>query len=405
MLNYEFEKKRLFGLLGRHLVETFKEYNCFIAGGTITSLFCNREVNDFDVYFRSEKDLIAFVYEIWGTDNWIVSSTDKATAINMGGKDVQLIHFRYFESTDDIFKTFDYTACMGAFDFQSEEFSLHPDFLRHNSQRVLNYNPETAFPIVSLLRVAKYQDKGYSISKAELIKVILSCMNLDINSWDELKDQVGGMYGVNYDKMFEDVQEEEFSLEKAIEYISNLSHEVTYYEYPEPMNFDSVEDFLRKIVKDIKFYYFTLPNADGAKYFLILPNGDLESLYHKPEDAIEIDPYEYFSDLKFYKFVRKTEVGRYKSYHDPSFYYEIGTEVEPRNGYLYFNAYGDLSHSTFYDREDKVCLEVEVDISDIAQLSDYRREVRVRKCRVIREVPEGEWIKHRKIRNADELPF
>jgi hypothetical protein len=49
---YEFEKNKLYSILGKSLVENLKCCHAYIAGGTITSLFCNREYNDIDIYFR-----------------------------------------------------------------------------------------------------------------------------------------------------------------------------------------------------------------------------------------------------------------------------------------------------------------------------------------------------------------
>jgi hypothetical protein len=407
-MGYKFEKKRLYSMLGQELVETLKTYNCFVAGGTITSLFCNREVKDFDVYFRSEKDLVAFMYDVWGTSNWIVSSTGKATAMLLEKKEVQVIHFDYFNSAEEIFNTFDFTSCMGAFDFKTEEFSLHPDFMRHNSQRVLKFNPETAFPIVSLLRVAKYQDKGYKISKTEYIKIVLTCMEMssEITNYEQLKDQLGGMYGINYDKMFEEIEDEEFSLKKAIEYISDLEYDDEYYEKNEPQAIHRVEDILENIVGDLGIKYFTLgkKSLGRDKYYLILPNGDVKTCYVRPEKYEEISASEYFKDLKVYKFVKKLG-GHYCSYHDDSFAYEIGAEVVPKNKYLYFNTFGDLESSPFCNNEDKACLEVEFDIEDLDDFGVYGCEIKLTKCRVIREVPKGEWIKKTKIKDDEECWF
>lgn len=51
-MSYEFEQKKLYNYLGKVLVESLKRNRAYIAGGSITSLFCNREINDFDIYFR-----------------------------------------------------------------------------------------------------------------------------------------------------------------------------------------------------------------------------------------------------------------------------------------------------------------------------------------------------------------
>ncbi|WP_223837439.1 hypothetical protein [Bacillus swezeyi] len=138
---------------------------------------------------------------------------------------------------------------MGAFDFKTEEFILHHDFLKHNSQRILKFNSNTAFPIVSLLRVQKYADRGYTISKPEFIRVVLTCMNLEIETYDELKEQLGGMYGVNYDKLFEEEKDEDFELTSAIDKIANITLDEGYFKEPVSLEFDNLDEILQGIIK------------------------------------------------------------------------------------------------------------------------------------------------------------
>lgn len=112
---------------------------------------------------------------------------------------LQLICFDTFDTPKKIFDTFDFTVCMGCYDFKKEKFVLHSDFLKHNSQRILMFNDKTRFPIVSALRVDKYKQKDYTISKTEYLRIILTCMDLHIDNYEDLKEQLGGMYGVNGD--------------------------------------------------------------------------------------------------------------------------------------------------------------------------------------------------------------
>lgn len=182
-MNLTYEKSKLYDYLD-NMIDELKDAKVFVAGGLITSLFCNREINDIDIYFRDKESFISFMYKMYnGSTIW--SHTKKATLFVKDDKHAQLIHFKFFESAQDIFDTFDFTVCMGCFDFATEEFIFHPDFLRHNSQRILEFNPNTAYPIVSALRIQKYEKKGYRISKPEFLKVILACLKLQITSYDE----------------------------------------------------------------------------------------------------------------------------------------------------------------------------------------------------------------------------
>lgn len=398
-MNFQFEKNKLYAYLGSDLVDALKHYKAYIAGGTITSLFCNREINDIDVYFRSEDDIIKFLIDTWEEQKWIVTQTKKATLLVYEDVKVQLIHFDYFKSPQDIFDTFDFTVCMGCFDFSTEEFILHEDFLKHNSQRLLKFNSSTAFPIVSLLRVKKYQDKRYYISKPELIRIVLTCMNLDINTYEGLKEQLGGMYGINYDKLFQDVDEEEFDLQTAIDKIANITLSEDYFVKPEPVEFTNLEDILDNIsTKPIRI----LEVNDNT--FRIGYDGLLAKIDQKPDNYELINTYEFFYKTKFYKYVKK-ENGKYFSLYNPKFEYKIGEEVVAEGssggtgyfnhgGKLHFNEKSDINRSPYRNYTDAVLIEVEVKPEDFVDVDGH---VLVKKCHVVREVPKEEWEKFNQV--------
>ncbi len=225
---YEYENRKLRKYLGNDLYNTFKKYNCIIAGGSILSIFNNTEINDIDLYFRSANDMSDFLHnEMAGT--WIIAHTKKAFLFKCDGVKIQTIYFKYFNSPEEIFETFDFTVCMAAFDFKSEEFVLHEDFLRHNVSKILKFNERTAYPIVSALRVAKYKNKGFSISKPEYIKILLTILSLKIDNYDDLKEQMGGMYGENYDSLLEPKAGEAFDISSIIENLGRLGE--TDYDY------------------------------------------------------------------------------------------------------------------------------------------------------------------------------
>ncbi|MCM3109938.1 hypothetical protein [Lederbergia lenta] len=391
-MNFTFEKNKLYAYLGKDLVNALKRHDAYIAGGTITSLLSNRDINDIDVYFRNEESAIGFIQEFWEDRIHVVSHTKKATHfVYPTGHDpinLQVIHFNYFNSPEDIFETFDFTVCMGCFDFRGEEFIIHNDFLKHNSQRILKFNSKTAFPIVSLLRVQKYEDKGYKISKPEFIRIILTCMDLKIESYEELKEQTGGMYGECYDKLFEDVDSEDFNLQVAIEKIANLALSEDYFNKPVSLKFEDVEDILDTISKKPVTYINI--NDDHYK---VGYDGLLKIIEDKPENYTQVDTNKFFSETKFYKFVDKRD-GEYFSFYNNKFEYELCKEITAssegrNNGTLYFNEKPDLHNSTYDSREGKAAIEVMINPKDFINAHDG--VVEAKKCFVIREVPKEEY--------------
>lgn len=394
-MNIQFEKNKLYAYLGEDLVNALKKHKAFIAGGTITSLFCNREINDIDVYFRNEEAAINFVSEIWDDQKWVVSHTKKATQILYDDVNVQIIHFQYFNTAEDIFNTFDFTVCMGCFDFSTEEFVLHPDFLKHNSQRILKFNSETAFPIVSLLRVQKYEDKGYTISKPEFIRIILTCMNLEINTYEDLKEQLGGMYGINYDKLFEDVKDKEFDLHEAINKIANITLSEDYFTKPDPVEFNELEDILDTIAKKpVKVLEIR------GKLYKIGYDGLLRKIDKKPECYTDVNPEDFFKQNKLYKYVKKVN-DKYFSFYDDKFEYIVGKVVEANYdkklyrgdnhaGKLHLSEKYDLE-TTYKEKSNAVLIEVEITPEDFIDLEFGH--ITAKRCKTLREVPKEEYKK------------
>lgn len=190
--------KQIEEVCGEWLWEFVTEPGVWIAGGTLSSIACNREVNDIDVYFEDEacmKKVLGSLRKDGSFSPLVI--TDRAVSIYDYYQDrvVQFITYKTFPTMKELFKSFDFTVCMGACSPSQGIEEYHPDFWPHNSQRVLNFNEGTDFPLASVMRVHKYREKGYSISKAQMVKMLLRVSQLDIKSWEDLKEQVGGQYG------------------------------------------------------------------------------------------------------------------------------------------------------------------------------------------------------------------
>lgn len=210
---YTNEKQSILFALG-DVYHLLRECDAILAGGAITSLFTRKEINDYDIYFHSEEGFSHFMREIYNIntdamsdmrDCRVANYTDRSILTKVSGDvDVQLIVYKFFEKGYiDIFNSFDFTVNMGAFHFKEEEFVFHPDFLKHNAQRMLSFNHNTDYPLISSLRVQKYVKRGYTISKAEMLKVLFACVKKDYKDWETVKDEVGSMYGLNPDEVFD----------------------------------------------------------------------------------------------------------------------------------------------------------------------------------------------------------
>jgi len=122
-MNTEIEKKKLVKYINNpKLLEILKSAKCFIAGGAITSIFSNRDINDIDVYFRDFNSLnhvlqaIFNVYEenddgtfdpafedLASHELIYTNHTDKSILFTKGELKVQLIYFKFFNYSSKTF--------------------------------------------------------------------------------------------------------------------------------------------------------------------------------------------------------------------------------------------------------------------------------------------------------------
>lgn len=268
------EKKKLKSLLSKEIWGLFAHYGAMVAGGAVTSLFTNRDINDIDVYFPSEESLVRTIAAIYGNDDYTDQEIDSFSLVFKGksqrtlmceykGQEVQLMTFKYFANPQEIFDTFDFTVCMGAYDCKNDEFVFHEDFMQHNAQKYLKFNNGTAYPIMSLMRVNKYQDKGYEISKSEYLRVLCACLKLKVSSWEDVKDHCGGMYGYDMSKAFD--ESKEFSLDELSEQLSTIhERDCKLYVPQQDKNFEFIE--VIKSFVNVPPLQQEDPNFDDSKY-------------------------------------------------------------------------------------------------------------------------------------------
>ena len=403
---YEFEKNKLKAYIGKKQYELFKSYRCILAGGAITSLFTNKPINDLDIYFRCKDDVMQFfVNEIMSTNIWVLANTKKAFLFKQSQSDVliQLIYFQTFKTAEDIFDTFDFTACMGAYDFDKEEFVFHDDFFKANSQRHLMFNSSTAFPLVSALRVEKYKEKGYSISKTEYLRILLTCMNLHIDNYEDLKDQLGGMYGVDYDEIIQPKEDEEFDLPAIIERMSQIIYSPDYFK---PLTTQ------KEIEPTIAYIYRILGETmDVYKCkdkLLTVVNGYFEDITSdvdlKTDNVRLMELSELFKPgFKLYKIVSK-KGRRYFSNFDGKFEYVPGefavgkgvTYYPKKNvGIFGFQTIGETIESRGPVSKNEVIIELEVESANEIININSDNAIEVSRAKFTREVPAEEYDKEK----------
>lgn len=202
------------------LIARFKKHHVIIAGGAIRSVFAGEHIGDYDLYFKTKQDYDGLLAKFKKDEKYsLIFSTDNAETFVNDDIKIQLIKIPELicKNPVEIVNQFDYTVCMGAYDFDSAEFILHEKFLEHLSLRELYYNIDAKYPLASLFRVRKYLSKGYKISGVEIIKLGLSINNLQMNNYQDLKIQLQGIDTAFLSELTDKLMSEEY-IEKKYDF-------------------------------------------------------------------------------------------------------------------------------------------------------------------------------------------
>lgn len=369
-MNYKSEINKLQSLVSEDTWNILVETNAIIAGGAITSVFCNRDVNDLDIYLRNESDFELFIDLVFDGSYSLIANNMTNRSIMFRDKetsqDVQLIVYKFFPTVDELFKDYDFTCNMGALEFVDEQPSLvlHEVFMKHNSQRYLEFNEGTAYPLISALRVQKYVEKGYFCPKAQFLRILLAVNKKNIDSWDKLKDEIGGMYGLNMDEIFN--EDEEFSLESAMDTLNEIESDNNFVKFNESITKQTILDTIA--LRDVSDSSRIV--ADGKLFKNVMLNTDQDS--EKGEDGT----YQSCYNTKFkYTVGESVNGGREGVYCYDG--YDVLTGIYSENGYILELEGGELkeSSSSFYGlAENKKQL-----VGDVKVVNAYTRIQFIRK--------------------------
>jgi hypothetical protein len=221
------------------LYDELKNCHTIIAGGAIRSVFANEIISDFDIYFKTNNDLLIFLKRMLELDIQSKYTTALAKTFIANDMRVQLITISDLicENPKNIIEQFDYSVCMGAYDLDTQEFTLNENFLEHIARRELYYNIKGKYPLASLFRLRKYFKKGYTISGTEIIKLGLSINNLNIKDYRELKQQLEGIDTLFLEQLTNKLLTSEYA-NKKYDFNEFLNLVDEYYQ-------DKLEEFLK----------------------------------------------------------------------------------------------------------------------------------------------------------------
>lgn len=325
-MDRQYYKHKLFSYLGEDMVTHLKNSNAIIAGGAIRSLICDEEIKDIDTYFRSQNDLINFMNEERiKSSTHIKSVTKRSITFSKDKLICQLIFFSYYSSPEEIFKDYDFTVCMGAYDFKIDDFVFHEDFFVDNATKKISINKGTKYPLISMFRLFKYKQKGYDFPQKQLLELAKAINKFDYNNEEVVKDQTQGFYGIVDDE--------------------------------KPLKWET--ETLEYFISD-KIEYF---ESDNKKINSITLDEIPSCVFEQFKDKmVKVE----FKPIIVYKYVKRESEGVWSSFYDSNFKYYVNEIATPRNidrygAGIYFTYKKNDKYTTCANHKDAVQIALRID--------------------------------------------
>lgn len=163
-----------------------QEGETWLAGGALRTLFSEKEtIADFDIFFKNKGSLsqakagllASGFKQVFACPRGELFTFFKKHDFDMqnmklhdtAGVKVQCIARRFYKDADDLINSFDFTACMAAYD--SKTLVLDKRMISSVKTKVLELN-HLEYPVASLNRMMKYKEKGYTIPEKTLVSIV-----------------------------------------------------------------------------------------------------------------------------------------------------------------------------------------------------------------------------------------
>jgi len=360
--------------------------DCYIAGGAVLSTMTKTSIADYDIYPKNENGMLT-AFDACLSDGYCVNITENAVTFkinqtNEAGERMicQVITFDTFKTHQQIFESFDFTVSMGAFDCDTKNYHFDKRFWPDIASKSLGFNPNTKYPLNSLLRLSKYKEKGFYFSKAELLKLGIAIIESGLPaSWKELEDQIGGTYGREIKLNSDGI---EFTIENMYKLFDDMGNFSNYEEENGKFHDKDIRSLSLMFSKDTEIRYFKVGDE-----IMIDFDGVISSMPEEAETFIDRPNWIDVSDETRvgYKYVRYQNGD---AYYTPGIRtgstvrYEIGKyATEPNHPHIFVNP---RKQNRKWGNNKLTEIQVEYKYSDIKK-SMRPNEIQVETIKDIRE--------------------
>lgn len=171
------------GSVLEHLIEILPKCNedgPWIAGGALHRTYRKLSLSDsdVDVFFKNKEQLDKYLLELnsnalstgkYSVKSYIVSEWHHTMVISYMDTEwkIQCVSFKYFDTIEDLFRSFDINVCRIAYDGNNVLFEHNVINDIHNNHLSFDEN-SINYPSVTLKRLVKYIKMGYNIEDKDL---------------------------------------------------------------------------------------------------------------------------------------------------------------------------------------------------------------------------------------------
>jgi|SRR5581483_5493578 len=160
------------------------DIDCWVAGGAIRSYFENKTPRDIDIFCATNDDQIAARNALRKEFKFVLNS-DYSVRFDVEGLTVELVN-KSFDTAEDTLKYFDYIIAQAA--VGRDYICYHQQYfvdLATKTLTISNLSADTAW--LSLSRLQKYIQYGYTAPESELLKIAAHIQQIDhIELYDDI---------------------------------------------------------------------------------------------------------------------------------------------------------------------------------------------------------------------------
>jgi hypothetical protein len=166
-----------------YLIEVLPKCNTdgpWIAGGALHRTYRKLPLSDsdVDVFFKNKEQLDKYLFELnsnalksgkYSVKNYIVSEWHHTMVVSYMEHDwkIQCVSFKYFDTIEDLFRSFDINVCCIAYDGTNVVYEHNA--LNEINNNLIHFNANSInYPSVTLKRLVKYVKMGYDIEDYDL---------------------------------------------------------------------------------------------------------------------------------------------------------------------------------------------------------------------------------------------